>query len=183
MKPTQWAVYKGLTGKNGAVQFNLQLPHYYTDDKRVPKDFTGSQALDSLGKIKDGWKQREGAVFIEMSSAIGPNQYDWEHKITMALSITDMGKVLEFLRTGKSLALMHDPGAKSDSQGEIRKHLNFDSPNGIMGKEGARGGCIIRCSMSAGGNTTTHTVPLSTDECIVLQQLLQAAIPAALHWQ
>lgn len=180
MKPQQWAIYKGITGKNGAVQFNLQMPHYYNDRKE--KDYTGRDALDSVGKIKPEWKLREGAVFIEITSAIGPNQYDWERKVTMALSVTDMGKLLEFLRTGKSLSLMHDPGAKTDSQGAIKKHLNFDSPNGIMGKEGARGGCLVRCTMTSGSNNTSHQVPMSTDECLVLQQLIQAAIPVALGW-
>ncbi len=174
IKPQQYAVYKGITGKNGAIQFNLQLPHFYRGKE---KDFTGDKALDSTGKLVGDWKQREGAMFVEITSATGPNQYDWEHKITMALSVTDMGKLLGFFATQQELKIMHDPGAKTDSQGAVKKFLNFVSPNGILG-----GGCIVTCTMSSGGQNISHKVPMSTDECLVLKRLVEQAIPVALAW-
>lgn len=178
IKPLQYGIYKGMTGKFGAIQFSLQAPHYYRGKE---KDFTGERALLD-GKMSSDWKLREGAIFVEITSATGNNVYNWENKVTVALSVIDMGKVLAFLTTGAEVTLTHDPGAKSETQGAIKKYMKFTSPNGIYGKEGARGGCMVQVNMEAHGERTSHSVPMSTDECLVLRQLLAAAIPVALSW-
>lgn len=173
MNPLQYAVYKGVKGKFGAVQFNFQPPHFY---REKVKDFSGANALDDNGKMKEGWKTRDGAVFLEITSTKEANVYDWENKITIALSVNDLGKILVALRTGEEMKLMHDPGAKSESAGSVQKHLKFSSPNGTAS------GCIINASMVAGDVTKSHMVPLSGDELVVLGTLIQAAIPRALGW-
>lgn len=170
--PQQYSVYKGLTGKHGALQFDLQLPHYYKDKQ---KDFTGEQALDGF-KIKEGWNKREGAVFLQAASAVGKNEYDWNNKIVFALSIQDMSKILLGLATGEEVKLMHDPGAKSETAGAVKKFLNISSPDGTVK------GCIVILSQTTGGETRRHTVPMDGSELIALRQLLQTAIPRALGW-
>ncbi len=180
IKPLQFAVYKGTSGKFGAAQFNLQLPHWYRGKE---KDFTGERALDSTGKPLDDWKQREGAVFVEVTSATGPNQYAWDRKITMALSVSDMGKILAFFATQRKLDIMHDPGAKSDSAGAVKKYLSMDAPNGILGTADTKGGCMLRLSMDSSGEKISHMVPMSTDEVLALKRLIEQAIPVALAWQ
>lgn len=172
MKPLQYAVYKGTGGKHGAVQFNLQKPHYYQDKIR---DYTGSQALEN-GRIKDGWKVRDGAVFLEITSTKDKNIYDWDNKIILALTVNDMGKVLLALTTGDECKIMHDPGAKSASQGTVKKYLNIVSPGGT------KAGCFITVSQTSGGETRRHKVPLTGDELMVLRSLLQQAISSALGW-
>lgn len=176
-RPLQYAVYKGMSGKFGAAQFNFQKPHFYNRDGE--KDFVGDRALDTDGRLLEsqGWKQREGAVFVEVATTVGPNKYDWEHKITFALSVTDMGKIVHFLTTGKDLSIMHDPGAKTDKQGSVKKFLNLSSPKGLL-----EGGAMLQLSQTAEDTKTSHTVPMSPDECIVLKQLLARAISAALNW-
>lgn len=175
-KPLQYAVYKGMSGKFGALQLNFQPPHYYKDRD---KDFTGTQALDSKGRVMEdqGWKQREGAIFVEAAPTVGANKYDWDQKITFALSVTDMGKIVHFLVSAKDLNIMHDPGAKSESAGAVKKYLNMSSPKGLMD-----GGAMLSLSQQKGSEKITHTIPLSPDECIVIRQLLMAAIPSALAW-
>ncbi len=173
MNPLQYAVYKGVKGKFGAVQFNLQAPHYFKDRE---KDFTGAKAFGEDGKLKEGWKIREGAVFMEITSTKEPNVYDWENKITVALSTNDLGKVLFGLKTGNETKLMHDPGAKSESAGAVQKHVNISSPNGTAE------GCMIRVSQTSAGQTKSHTVPLSGDELLVLATLVQSAISRSLNW-
>jgi hypothetical protein len=176
MNPMQYAIYKGTGGKHGAVQFNFQRPHYYNGKQ---KDFVGELAFevkDGKRVLKDGWQQREGAIFLEITSTKDKNVYDWENKVVIALSIDDMGKLLETLVTGNECKLVHDPGAKSESAGVVKKFLTLSSPKGI--KEG----CIISCSMQSGGETKNHMVPISPSEVLVLRSLLQSAIAKSLNW-
>jgi hypothetical protein len=180
-KPLQFAIYKGMGGKFGAVQANFQPPHYYRMvDGRNEKDFGGSRALDHSGRIKEteGWKQREGAVFLEATSPSGPNQYNWENKVTVALSVTDMSKLALGLTTGKETKLMHDPGAKTERAGVTTKHITLSSPEGVMNK-----GCMLQVSQKTGDDRRSHTIPLSPDECLSLRTLLLTAIPKALAWE
>jgi hypothetical protein len=176
MKPQQYSVYKGMGGKFGALQLNLQLPHFYRGKE---KDFTGEKALDKDGNLnKTGdWQQREGAVFLEMTSAVGPNKYDWEKKITFALSVSDMAKLISFFTTEKDCSIMHDPGAKTDKQGTVKKFLNLKSPGGV-----SEAGCMVQLTESEGTDKTTHTVPLTPDECVAVRCLLQGGISRALGW-
>jgi hypothetical protein len=175
-KPLTYAIYKGMSGKFGGLQFSAQLPHYYN---QKDKDFTGERALDGNGRIReaDGWKQREGAVFVETSQAIGANKYDWDNKITFALSIEDIGKVLFFLETGANLSIMHDPGAKTEAQGAIKKYLNLSSPKGLL-----EGGAFLKLTMEGMGQKKEHMIPMTPDECIILRQLLKTMAPKCLNW-
>ena len=127
----QYAIYKGKGGNFGAMQFSLQKPHFYNGKQ---KDFTGEVALDENRKLREGWRQREGCVFLEITSTKEKDVYDWENKITMALSVNDLGKVLMGLMTGNEVKIMHDPGAKTDTAGTVQKYLGITSPNGT--KEG-----------------------------------------------
>lgn len=165
----QYAVYKGTGGKFGALQFNLQKPHYYKDKA---KDFTGNQALED-GKLKDGWKVREGCVFLEITSAKDKNVYDWDAKIVMALSVSDIGKLLLGLTKKGDVEIMHDPGAKTESQGAVKKFLNVK-----VSDQGA----LFSCTHTSSGEKRSHTVPVSPDEVVVLQRLLGSAISSSLGW-
>jgi hypothetical protein len=178
-KPLQYAIYKGMTGKFGAIQLNLQPPHFYRDGQKG-KDFTGEHALNDEGHVKEdqGWKVREGAIFIEVAPTVGQNKYDWDNKINFALSVTDMGKIALFLSTGNDTSIMHDPGAKTDKQGATKKYLNLTSPRGIV-----EAGAMLNLSQVTGDVKQQYTVPMSPDECLVIKQLILAAIPAALNWR
>ena len=177
MNSLQYAVYKGTGGKFGAIQFNLQVPHYYKGKEKSfnGKDSNGDWIFEG-SKLKEGWKIREGAVFMEITSTKDKNIYDWENKIVLALSVNDIGKVLLGLLTGDEVKIMHDPGAKSEAQGTVKKYLTVTSP------KGPAVGVLFSATQTAGGDKRTHTVPLSGDEVIVLRSLLQQAISAALNW-
>jgi len=183
--PLRLAFYKGITGKYGAIQFNPQMPHYYVKNQPSLKNFDGRF-------IPDNWLEggpeltvedlasREGAIFLEITSAKDKNVYDWNKKIVFALSITDIGKWIEVLEGTKPEAkLMHDPGAKSERQGKVKKYLEVSSPGGVKDK-----GCVVTASeVMAGSNTPTrHTVPLSSDECVTLSCAMKAFIAKALGW-
>ena len=73
---------------------------------------------------------------------------------------------------------MHDPGAKSDRQGKVKKYVEVKSPQGL------KAGCIVTASevMSGGGTPVRHTVPLSGDEVVALRCAMQSFIARALGW-
>lgn len=178
MNSLQYAVYKGTGGKFGAIQFNLQVPHYYRGKEKSfsGKDSHGDSIFTDERRLKEGWKIREGAVFMEITSAKDKNVYDWENKIILALSVNDIGKVLMGLLTGDEVKIMHDPGAKSEAQGAVKKFLTITSP------KGPAVGVVFSATQAAGGDKRTHTVPLSGDEVVVLKNLLERAISRALNW-
>lgn len=183
MNPLQLAFYKGAGGKYGALQLNLQKPHYYVKDNPKLKNYDGKFIPDAWkeqypGLTKDDLTSREGALFLEITSAIGKNEYDWQNKIIMALSIADMGKLLLVLEgLLQEATIMHDPGAKSSSAGKVQKHLNISSPKGI--KVGVTISIMVK---NAEGETLKHSVPLSGDEAKILAICIRTIIPAALAW-
>jgi len=177
MFPLQYAIYKGMGGKFGALQFNFQPPHYYNGRQR---DFTGREAV-SQGKgrsLNSGWKERQGCVFIEGAPIKEgqKNVYDWEKKIIMSLSPSDMGKILLTLATGQDCKIMHDPDVKSDNQGTVKKWLSIDSPNGTI--KGVR----IYMSYTSPEKKLQVSVPLSGSEVMVLKTLLQQAVIKSFNW-
>jgi hypothetical protein len=180
----KFSVYKGISGKWGALQLNFQKPHFYCPvDKFCPKDFESlwpGQCSGSRDKphAPTEMKSREGCIFLEITSAIGPNEYDWDKKVNLALSNHDMAKVLYTLETGKECKIMHDPGAKSDSQGKIQKYLTLSCPKGL------EVGVLVLASLKNNetGETRTHTVPLSPPEALELALYLRSAIVNSLAW-
>lgn len=173
MDPLQYAVYKGTGGKFGAIQFNLQQPHFYAGKQ---KDFTGSEAfefVDGKRKLKEGWKLREGCIFLEITSAKDRNVYDWENKVIMALSVNDMGKLLVGLKIPGKTEIMHDPHAKTEKQNTVKKFLNC-----TLSEKGA----LFSVTQVAGGEKRSHSVPLSPDEVVILRRLLEKGITTALGW-
>lgn len=202
MDALQLGIYKGICKqgnepKFGAIQFSLQKPHYYVDTKSnkfkdLPReDFIKLRKLKNFqGRfLPDWWRDkfpqlnsddlvsREGAMFINIASTIGPNQYDWENKVVMSLSVNDMAKLLMVLEGSlQEMKLMHDPGAKTERAGQVKKYLNLSSPKGI------KIGATFSISETAGDKKKSHFVPLSGDEVKLLSTLIRGAIPACLAW-
>jgi hypothetical protein len=183
MDPLQLGFYKGMGGNYGAVQFNLQRPHYYVKGNTKLKNFEGRFIPETWKKTnenltKEDLTSREGALFLEITSATGKNEYDWSRKIVIALSIHDMGKLLLVLEgTKPSIDIFHDPGAKTATEGKVNKKLSVSSPQGI-----AAGVMIVASQTEAGGEKRIHTVPLSGDEVKTLAACIRGALPVALAW-
>lgn len=183
INPLQLAFYKGVGGKHGAMQFNPQKPHFFVKGKPHLKNYQGKfipkdWLEQNPGLTTDELSTRDGAIFLDIASAVDKNKYDWQNKITMALSVTDLGKILLVLENfAPEAKIMHDPGAKSASAGKIQKYFNISSPKGI------KVGCIVQVSEKhADGELKKHMVPLSADEVCVLRAAIRAFIPVALGW-
>ncbi|HQT44845.1 MAG TPA: hypothetical protein PLO51_02620 [Candidatus Micrarchaeota archaeon] len=118
------------------------------------------------------------SIFIDVSKQIGEQKFDWEHKITMKLSITDIGKMLSVL-TGstKSAKLYHDP---SKGQYESSK----DTRNTVLEfSKGISFGYSLKASeQGTNGSVQSVLVPISEDEGEVVRVLLEAAIRRIYGW-
>lgn len=160
--PLQYTVYKGVTGKFGAIR--LSLKKAYADERR-DKDV--------------------GCVFVESAAAVGANDYDWENgKIIMALNVTDISKIILYLRQptnptfkkdeGK-LKLLHDKGAGTPNKGIDITTLEINKPED-------KDGFWFQMMKKSQGNTVKSSLPISQDEALAIATLLQAAIPLILAW-
>jgi len=149
----QFAIYKGVKGKYGAIQFDIK-----------PYNSIENQA---------------GVVFVNACSTTGPNQYNWDNKFTFALSVGDISKILHFFMTsgeeGK-LSLVHDPNMKSQNAGKTLKTMNFFTKQGVLD------GMMVTATTKAKGNTISHQIPFSGDEVVALKVLLERAISILIGW-
>ena len=168
----QYSIYKGVTGKHGAAQFNFNPPHYI--HKPTKRRLYSYQDLQSQSD-KDEWKPRDGNIFLDITSTKAANVYNWEEKITVALNVADIGKVLLGLQSQGSTKIIHDPMAGSPQKGQITKTVE------IYVQDRAKG-CMLRCSQKEGENIRQHTVPMSADEVIILRTLLTRAVSQCLNW-
>jgi len=161
-EPLQYALYKGITGKFGALR--LSLKKAYQDNRRDKPD---------------------GCVFLDMAPSIGPNIYDWENqKIIMALTVTDISKILLYLRapghkvfskTDNKLKIYHDRGAGTNKKGQDVTSIEVNKP-------ADRDNFFFSAFQRKDGVVKKATVTISADEVITIGTLLQAAIPKVLAW-
>ncbi len=160
--PIQFALYKGVSGKFGALRLNLKKA--YMDDRRDKDD---------------------GCVFLEMAPAVGPNNYDWENgKITMALGISDIPKIILFLqapghstfsKSDGKLKLYHDKGAGTASKGQDTTNLTIEKPADYDN-------FFVSVYQKRGDSVREAKVSVSQDEAIAMGILLREAIPQILAW-
>jgi len=193
MQPLQFASYKGMgQGNLGAFQINLQRPHWYCIKKGLGKlkNYDGRFIPDTWlaqdpSLTKEDLSSREGCLFLEITSSIGKNIYDWDKKVTMALSITDISKILCVLEgdnlqtdgSTKPAKIMHDPGAQTSTAGKVQKWLEVSSP------KGSKVGVIFNVAKKdETGTMTKHMVPLGPDEVKALACCLRHVIPICLAW-
>lgn len=174
IRPIKYSIYKGVNSKYGCVQFSIMKPHLVCL-KCKSKTFTGNISNCS-GKCDGQIETREGAVFIDVANAVGPNVYDWDKKTIFALSVVDMGKIVSGLRLGDAVKLLHDPGAQSEKAGQVTKTLNFTAPTN-------KGSLFsIQEKVKGSEEIKNFSVPLSPDEVTVIGTLLSTAISVCLSW-
>jgi hypothetical protein len=165
--PLKYEVYKGLRGKFGALRLSLK------------KAWSNPDKFDKKGKKA----KKEGVIFLDMVPTIGLNKYDWENqKMTMALSVTDIGKIILYLRmpnnsifSENKLKIFHDRGAGTHTVGQDVKTLTIDKPRDAHS-------FFFNMYHKNGDDATTASVPVTPDEALVIGTLLGAAIPRILAW-
>ncbi len=118
------------------------------------------------------------SIFIDISKQVGEQKFDWEHKITMKLSITDIGKMLSVLTgSAKSAKLYHDPSKGQYESSKDTRNTVLEFTKGI-----SFGYSLKASEQGTNGSVQSITTPMSEDEAEVVRVLLEASIRKIYGW-
>lgn len=141
-RPGIFKLYK----KKGAAAFALLPPKY---DER-------------------GYMIKHGAVLLEVAPGIGKQQWDWDQKITFAISLADICLLVD--RDPEKRRIFHEHNNKA-------KALNFQE-----GKGDWAGTFMMSLSEGKGENRKTFSVPLTNGEFQIIIRTLAQLVPLLLNW-
>lgn len=158
-KPADHAVWK----KSAAIQFSLK------EGESLTLHGKGGNAYEGTSK---------GCVFVAVAaaSAEGERKYDWDKKITIALSEHEISQFMLGMK-GKEVSFVHDQNMKKEGQGETIKTMRISPAKD--GKE------LIYVNVSEkikGEDRKLPGVSLTPAEALGIYTLLQAALPKVLGW-
>ncbi len=122
-------------------------------------------------------KEKE-SVFMEIASQKDEKTFDWEKRITMKLSVTDISKIIYCIENRKDVQIFHDPNKNEFAQGktDTAKNTSFNISildTGFNIKVGEQG---------KDGMLTSKMISISNDEAITLRILLEKAVEKIFDW-
>lgn len=165
--PTQYAIYKGISGKNGVLQFDL-------------KPFDADRINDDMSR-KEKERAKKGCVFVDAAKAIGKSVYDYENDIKFAMSEGDLADFLVGTnRVKEEKAKLVDIYHEIERGGKtLSKSLSV-----VQGRTDKKGMPTFMVSLSEkGGDQDKYVVvPVTTSEMMALRTLFQAALPRIMGW-
>jgi len=133
--------------------------------KVIPPTWTQQQGTKSYVL------SREGGLLFEFAPSTTIREYDWSKKTTFFLSATECGEVLNRGATG--CEFLHDPGAQSDSAGQITKKMKW-SPT--PDQKGIYVGLTVN-DKSNPESASQISLPVSWSEFMVIDSLIRFCIP------
>jgi len=172
MRPQDFAIYKGISGKYGAAQFKLIQTKFKCpkcrEENFISPNHTRNKHCDGEMRVITG------AILVEVTSAVARNRYDWENSIKLALNITDISKILNAFSRGEKIGIYHDPNKGKPGAQVIDKKLTFS-----VGRDGSY---FLKIFKKIGDDKIEHSLPISKEEIRVLKIIFEAAIPKILCW-
>lgn len=152
------------TGSEGKVK-NTKPYYIY----KANKNNTGA-ALQVDLNIK------KGAVFLECANQRSEDRFDWENKVTIKLSSSDIGQILEVLEGHtQTIKLFHQP-----SKGEYKTAQNVK--NVALTFTSNTRGYNLTVSQQTTNGIKRVSINISKAEGIVLRILLSSAIKKIYGW-
>lgn len=145
-------IYKGISGKWGALQLDL-IPI-----ERSRRDL--------------------GAVMLTFANPKSDRTYDWDNKVVMALNTSDIASILEFLKVSKPrdrINIYHDPKAGTAEKG--RQGKNFSITKGE-----SEGWHLAMAHRMGAETLQEIRLPIKTGEMIIISELLRRAVIRILGW-
>lgn len=116
------------------------------------------------------------AVFLDCANQKSEDRFDWDDKITVKLSSSDISKILEVLEGhAKNIKLFHQP-----SKGEYKSAQNVK--NTVVGLSATPIGYSVRVSQQTMTGVKAVTINISKNEGIILKILLSKAIERIYEW-
>ena len=142
--------------------------------------YSKSYGIYRKGKVAAQFKlqdkiERPG-VFLELSDKPKGDGFIWDEKIVVKLGMPDLGKILDGLeRSLDNITLFHDPGAGTDSKGEVSKNIQFKKAN--------EGSYYMNVSLVQNRKVVKKiSIALNSAEVRTLMCLVDVAIPKILGW-
>lgn len=117
------------------------------------------------------------AVFLEAAGQMNERRFDWENKITMKLSVDDLGRLIALFQ-GKvnSIRLFHEPG-----KGEYES--SKETKNTVLELVRSDRGYLLKLSQQSMDNIVSSVqVPISIHEGEIVRVLLEKAIIRIHKW-
>ena len=125
------------------------------------------------GVVRFGLNRTKGSVFVDAASQSGEKQFDWENKITMKWSLSDLGPVLATLQGRQPQAKLFHQSEKANSAFELSTREDPDKAPFLLS---------ISRQDAADKSLRKVTIPLTHGEAVVLETALRAAITRLLRW-
>ncbi|GAB2224290.1 hypothetical protein Droror1_Dr00005043 [Drosera rotundifolia] len=139
---------------------------------------SASPVLPKFSRIDSGGLKvdRHGAMMLKFSPALGERKYDWDRKQLFALSVTEIGSMINLGPNG-SCEFFHDPSMKSSNAGLVRKTLSVKS-------HGDGSGYFISLAVADNLKKINEriTVPVTSAEFAVMRSAFNFALPFIMGW-
>ena len=110
-------------------------------------------------------------VLVEAAPAKAQRDYDWGAKITFALSVGELGKLISNARRSE-ISFVHDPNKGREAEGTVVKNFK-------MSRMGSDTGFFVTLSRRgyAGAGSESISVPIDDSEFAVMDELFRYSIP------
>ena len=100
-----------------------------------------------------------GCVMLNIASAVGEKQYDWQNKITVKFGVNDVTNIIFGIRSHQEVSLFHQFG-------ETSKRVVF--------KPGDKGWFLT---------VNDKSIPISYPEILAINIMLEHALPLMHNWK
>lgn len=127
----------------------------------------------SGGVIRFGLNRAKESVFLDAANQSGEKQFDWENKITMKWSLSDLGTVLAVFQGRQVQAKLFHQGEKASSAFELSLREDPDRAPYLA---------TVSRQSAADKSVRKVTVPLTHGEAAILETALRAAVTRLLRW-
>jgi hypothetical protein len=159
-KPADLAIWK----KSVAIQFTLKAGEAVEIRGRNDKKYLGTS---------------KGCVFVAIAAAIseGDKKYDWDHKMTIALSEHEVAQFILGMQ-GNEVNFVHDPNMGSQDKGQTIKSIKIS-------KAPDKDFIYVNAQEKTKGEESPRKYPgvaLTPAETLEIRLLLGAALPKILGW-
>lgn len=131
---------------------------------------------NSRGKgavLRLGLNRAKKSIFVDAALQSGEKQFDWENKITMKWTLSDVGVMLATLQGRQSEGKLFHQSEKGNSTFDLTRQEDPQRAPYLaaMGKQDA-----------TDKSTRRVIIPLSHSEAAILETALRAAITRMLGW-
>lgn len=125
------------------------------------------------GVVRFSLNRTKASVFLDAASQSGERHFDWENKITMKWSLSDLGPVLASLQGRIPQAKLFHQSEKASSAFELSSRSDADRAPWLLS---------VSRQDAADKSLRKVVIPITHGEAAILETALRAAITRLLKW-